>query len=161
MFCSSCFCLSEMFYLWGTRCSFSGAQKYGRVHVTDIDLSRWWKRGTKLPKTNWNLNQLASKQKAFKKKNLDIEISPPAPITSRKTREKKKLNELQEAMAIHKHKNKIETEQVYLHGPNSVDMDLSSICHKRPKTVGSPKSRRYKSVSLAVAVRVYLLTPQL
>ena len=49
----------------------------------------------------------------------------------------KKLNELQEAMAIHKHKNKIETEQVYLHGPNSVDMDLSSICHKRPKTVGS------------------------
>jgi len=63
-------------------------------------------------------------------------------------------------MAIHKHKNKIETEQVYLHGPNSVDMDLSSICHKRPKTVGSPKSRRYKSVSLAVAVRVYLLTPQ-
>ena len=101
------------------------------------------------------------KRECFKKKNLDSEISPPAPITSRKTREKKKLNELQEAMAIHKHKNKIETEQVYLHGPNSVDMDLSSICHKRPKTVGSPKSRRYKSVSLAVAVRVYLLTPQL
>ena len=50
-------------------------------------------------------------------------------------------------MAIHKHKNKIETEQVYLHGPNSVDMDLSSICDKRPKTVGSPKSRRYKRAS--------------
>ena len=50
-------------------------------------------------------------------------------------------------MAIHKHKNKIETEQVYLHGPNSVDMNLSSICDKRPKTVGSPKSRRYKRAS--------------